>query len=392
MRRALKTALALLILTAMGCAKEKSIRIGAVLPLTGEYQLYGQSIQKGVELAFENLLSSDTDVQYSLSVEDSQSDPETGAELVKQLYGDGFTAIIGGVTTPEAMKAVPIADQYDRVLLSPSASTPELTGISKYFYRVFVSDSREGTTMANFATQKLKISSVVILAKEDEFAQGNQQVFETNFVRQGGEVLEKVSFPSVGGDFSGLIGRVMTLNPDAVYLAAYAAETSQIVIELRRQAFRGYVLATAAFASPEIIEQVGQPAEGVFLTQAGFDTKSEEPLIKGFVDSYRAKYGLTPDLYAAHGYDSVLVLAEAIRESGGEFASDLWSALRGLRDFQGVTGTLQFDERGDVQKFPRVFVVSEGELVDYEKDIEEKRRKILERLRALEQRQRRGGN
>ncbi|MDH3404582.1 MAG: hypothetical protein OEP45_13250, partial [Acidobacteriota bacterium] len=75
---------------------------------------------------------------------------------------------------------------------------------------------------------------------------------------------------------------------------------------------------------------------------------------------------------------------------GRGVASDLWSALRGLRDFQGVTGTLQFDERGDVQKFPRVFVVNEGELVDYEKDIEEKRRKILERLRALEAKQRRG--
>jgi branched-chain amino acid transport system substrate-binding protein len=388
MRRALTIVLALLILTASGCAKEKSIKIGAVLPLTGEFQLYGQAIQKGVELAFENLLSSEKDFQYSLSVEDSESDPDKGAALVEQLYGDGFTAIIGGVTTAEAMKAVPIADQYDRVLLSPSASTPELTGISKFFYRVFVSDSREGTTMANFATQKLKISSVVILAKEDAFAQGNQEVFETNFKRQGGEVLETTEFPSEGGDFSGLIGRVMTLTPDAVYIAAYAEETSQIVLELRRQEYKGYVLATAAFASPEIIEKVGQPAEGVFLTQAGFDTKSEDPLIKGFVDAYREKYGLTPDLYAAHGYDSVLVLAEAVRESGGEFASDLWSALRGLRDFQGVTGTLQFDERGDVQKFPRVFVVNEGQLVDYEKEITRRREEILKRLRDLEQRQR----
>ncbi|MDH3403029.1 MAG: penicillin-binding protein activator, partial [Acidobacteriota bacterium] len=360
MRRALTVA-TLLIVTAAGCAKEKSIKIGAVLPLTGAHQLYGQSIQKGVELAFEKLLRQESDYQYSLSVEDSASDPDRGAQLVEQLYSDGFTAIIGGVTTPEALKAVPVADQYDRVLLSPSASTPELTGISKYFYRVFVSDSREGTTMANFATQKLKISNIVILAREDAFAQGNREVFDTNFVRQGGEVLEMILFPSEGGDFSGLIDRVLTLSPDAVYIAAYAEETSEMILELRRQRFGGYVLATAAFASPEIIEKVGQPAEGVFLTQAGFDTKSEEPLIKDFVDSYRAKYGLTPDLYAAHGYDAVMVLAEAVKESGGEFASDLWSALRGLRDFQGVTGTLQFDERGDVQKFPRVFVVNEGE-------------------------------
>jgi branched-chain amino acid transport system substrate-binding protein len=242
--------------------------------------------------------------------------------------------------------------------------------------------------MANFATQKLKVASVVILAKEDEYAQGNQEVFETNFIRQGGEVLEKIVFPAVGGDFSGLIERVMTLKPDAVYLAAYAEEISEMIRELRQQNYKGYILSTAAFASPEIIEQVGPPAEGVFLTQAGFDAQSEVPLIKDFVDSYRAKYGLTPDLYAAHGYDSVMVLSAAIGESGSEFASELWSGLRALRDYQGVTGTLQFDERGDVQKFPRVYVINEGRLVDYQKEIEERRREIIERLRELEKRQR----
>ena len=387
MRRAL-TLLTLVLVPILGCEKESSIQIGAVLPLTGSAQVYGQSIQKGIELAFAKLVASDSAVQYSLSVLDSETDPAKGAELVKQLYGDGAIAVIGGVTTAEALQSVTIADEYDRVLLSPSASTPQLTGISKYFYRVFVSDAREGTTMANFATQKLKVASAVILAKEDAYAQGNQEVFETNFIRQGGEVLEKILFPAVGGDFSGLIERVMTLKPDAVYLAAYAEEISEMIRELRQQNFKGYILSTAAFASPEIIEQVGPAAEGVFLTQAGFDTASKEPRIKEFVDSYRAKYSLTPDLYAAHGYDSVMVLAAAIKESGTDFASELWSGLRALRDFQGVTGTLQFDERGDVQKFPRVYVINEGRLVDYQKEIEERRREIIERLRELEQKQR----
>jgi branched-chain amino acid transport system substrate-binding protein len=385
------TMLTLLALSLAGCQKERTIQIGAVLPLTGEYQLYGQSIQKGVELAFENLVKNSTEFQYGLSVVDSESDPDKAAALVKQLYSDGAMAVIGGVTTAEALKSVPIADEYDRLLLSPSASTPELTGISKYFYRVFVSDAREGTTMANFATQKLKVASAVILAKEDAYAQGNREVFESNFVLQGGEILDKILFPAVGGDFSGLIERVMTLQPDAVYLAAYADDIAQMIIELRRHKYSGYILSTSAFASPEVIERVGQPAEGVFLTQAGFDSKSEDLLIKGFVDAYRAKYGLTPDLYAAHGYDCVLVLAAAIHESGGEFASELWSGMRALRDFQGVTGTLQFDERGDVQKYPRVFVINEGRLVDYEKEVAKKRREIMERLRELERRQRGNG-
>jgi branched-chain amino acid transport system substrate-binding protein len=271
--------------------------------------------------------------------------------------------------------------------VSPSASTPQLSGISKNFYRVFPSDAREGATMGNFATQKLKAEKVVILAKEDAYAKGIQAVFKTEFERYGGEVLDLIEFPSLGSDLSGLVERVMTLRPDAVYLAAYAPDLAQMIRYLREQGYKGTIFTTSAFAAPEIIAQVGRPAEGVFLTQAVFDIDSEDPKIRSFIDAYRAKYDLEPDLYAAHGYDSVMVLAEALR-IGGRTSSELWKGIRSIRDFSGATGTVQFDERGDVQKFPRVYVVNEGILVDYEAEVERRRRELLERLRDLEKEQR----
>lgn len=373
----------------LGCPGEQVVKFGAVLPLTGEAAIYGLPVQRGVELAFEHLLSQqDLPYQLELVTVDSESDPEKAKELLIQAYRDGALAAIGGVTTAEALQMVAVADEFDRVLVSPSASTPQLTGISKYFYRVFPSDAREGATMGNFATQKLKAEKVVILAKEDAYAKGIQEVFKTEFERYGGEVLDLIEFPSLGSDLSGLVERVMTLRPDAVYLAAYAPDLAQMIKHLRDQGFKGTIFTTSAFAAPEIIAQVGRPAEGVFLTQAVFDIDSEDPTIRKFVDAYRAKYDLEPDLYAAHGYDSVLVLAEALK-LGGRTSSELWKGIRSIRDFSGATGTVQFDERGDVQKFPRIYVVNEGVLVDYEAEVERRRRELLERLRELEEDQRR---
>jgi len=373
----------------LGCPGEEVVRFGAVLPLTGEAAIYGLPVHRGVDLAFEHLLSQqDLPYQLELVTVDSESDPEKAKELLIQAYRDGALAAIGGVTTAEALQMVAVADEFDRVLVSPSASTPQLSGISKYFYRVFPSDAREGATMGNFATQKLKAEKVVILAKEDAYAKGVQEVFKTEFERYGGEVLDLIEFPSLGSDLSGLVERVMTLRPDAVYLAAYAPDLAQMIKYLRDQGFKGTIFTTSAFAAPEIIAQVGRPAEGVFLTQAVFDIDSEDPTIRKFVDAYRAKYNLEPDLYAAHGYDSVLVLAEALK-LGGRTSSELWKGIRSIRDFSGATGTVQFDERGDVQKFPRVYVVNEGVLVDYEAEVERRRRKLLERLRELEEDQRR---
>ena len=131
-----------------------------------------------------------------------------------------------------------------------------------------------------------------------------------------------------------------------------------------------------------MIESVGADASNVYLTQAVFEQTSEEPLIKNFVDSYRSAHGLPPDLFAAHGFDSLLVLGEALKDAGS-IPSDFWQSVRGLRDFKGVTGTLQFDERGDVQKFPRVYVISGGELIDFKKDIERRRKELMEKLKKL---------
>jgi branched-chain amino acid transport system substrate-binding protein len=373
----------------LGCPGEEVVKFGAVLPLTGEAAIYGQPVQRGIDLAFEHL-QSQQDLPYELELVtvDSESDPEKAGQLLKQVYRDGALAAIGGVTTAEALQMVAVSDEADKVLISPSASTPQLSGISKNFYRVFPSDAREGATMGNFATQKLKAEKVVILAKEDAYAKGIQEVFKTEFERYGGEVLDLIEFPSLGSDLSGLVERVMTLGPDAVYLAAYAPDLAQMIRYLRDQGYKGTIFTTSAFAAPEIIAQVGRPAEGVFLTQAVFDIDSEDPIIRNFIDAYRAKYNLEPDLYAAHGYDTVMVLVEALK-IGGRTSSEFWKGIRSIRDFSGATGTVQFDERGDVQKFPRVYVVNEGLLVDYEAEVERRRRELLERLRDLEQEQRR---
>ncbi len=389
----MRTKFGLLAITLMffGCQQDKTAKFGAVLPLTGEAALYGEPVRKGVELAFEELQARE-DFPYELSLEvvDTESDPEKGKALLDQMYDSGALAVVGGVTTAEALQMVAIADEHNQVLISPSASTPQLTGISKYFYRVFPSDSREGATMGMFANQKLDIRRVVILAKEDLYAKGVQEVFKSEFEQFGGEVLDLIEFPSVPGDLSGLVERVVTLKPDAVYLAAYASDVAQMITGLRELGYSGTIFTTSAFAAPDIIEQVGEPANGVFLTQASFDTDSEDPQVQAFVNAFREKYGTDPDLYAAHGYDTMLVLAQALKQ-GGDIKSEFWKSIRSIRDFTGATGTIQFDERGDVQKFPRVYVVSNGALVDYEARVQKKREELLKRLRELEKKQRPGG-
>ena len=335
MRRLLPALSVTLVLA--GCAGGGPIQFGAVLPLTGSAAVYGESVRKGIELAFEEIQArSDSKHTFELTILDSESDAQKAAELVAQLYDEGALAVIGGVTTAEALAMVSAADRADRVLLSPSASSPELTGISKNFFRVFFSDFDEGTKMGIFAAGK-GYSSVVILAKEETWATGVQEIFAEEFERNDGEVLEVLEFPEGTSDFSGLVERVNTLKPAAVYLAAYARDVAKLVEDVRASGYRGKILTTHAFASPAVLAEVGEVAYGVLLTAPHFEIDSEGEPVKSFVQAYDAKYSEIPDVWAAHGYDAMMVFVEAFPNPSARLATfaPACAASRTIRASQG---------------------------------------------------------
>lgn len=366
---------------ALACNGGGPIQIGAVLPLSGDHAIYGEPIRQGLELAYRHVQANEElGVEVALQIEDSASDPQQAAELARQLYNQGAVAVIGGVTTDAAMAMVAAADREDKVLLSPSASSPRLTGISRNFFRLYPSDFREGNRMGIFAAQTLGIESAVIVASESDYARGVQDIFKSEFERYGGAVPAVIEYSADTTDFAPVVEQALSHEPVAVYVADYARNVAAIVGQLREQGFEGKILTTSAFASPEVIAEAGEAAEEVILTLTSMPP--DEPAVAAFAQAFEAEYGHPPSVWAAHGYDALMVLVEAMEEAGTA-RGDLWKGLRGLRNYHGATGVVQFDERGDVGKFPRTYVIDDGELVDYEAAAEEQRQEILRKIEEI---------
>lgn len=378
-----------ILVLAGACSDERTARIGAVLPLSGGWATYGEPIRKGIELAHEELLaeyeSGEFPHRIELWVEDSESQPARAVEAFRQLIAEhDVHGVIGGVTSAEALVMIDVAAEQERVLLSPSASSPDLTEQkgTRYFFRIYPSDFREGTRLASWTALNLDLENVVVVSVNTPFARGISRVFENEFERYDGEVLEEVVYPEGEQDFSDLARQVVAQEPQAVYLADFAEPVMRIVEALDRAGYDKRILTTSAFAAPDIIAQAGELAEGVVLAQTFFDPDSEEPRIQRFVEAYREKYDETPGLFAAHGYDAMRVMAQATLEPSG-VPSELWKGIRGLGDYQGVTGAITFDTKGDVGKFPRVYVVQNGKLVSYDEVLEQIRREIQEKKQQL---------
>ncbi len=388
-RRSVRTTLMTLVLTGlavvlMGCPPEV-IKIGAVLPLTGDGAAYGQAVRKGMELALDEIKADG--LALEIEVVDTQSDPDNANKLLKEQYSNGAMAAIGGVTSGEAKQMIEVVDRYDRILLSPTASSPDLTGISRNFYRIFPSDHTAASKMAQAAAQGLSIKKIVIIAEEQPYARGIQSVFAPAFEGLDGEILETIEFPPHTTDMAALVSRAISLEPDGIYLAGYADGIGATITELRKQNYQGKILTTSAFATSTAIAQVGDAAAGVFLTQTVFETDSDHAHIRTFVNGYREKYGEQPDIYAAHGYDAMKVMAAAIKGRPalpGEVKKGLRDA---IKDFPGVTGSIQFDDLGDVRKFPRLYIIDKIDtdllMVDYNDRVRRKQDEIKKRREAL---------
>lgn len=380
---------------ALTACTPKEAQIAAVLPVTGEFAAYGQSVKNGIELAAAELAKDGAMVPpiKLLPVYDSGSDPQKAAEVTSKAISDGAIGIIGGVTSGEAKAMVPVAEKADTPMISPSASNPELSGISKSFWRIWPSDQAEAAKMAGAAINDLNIKSVVVIAEEQVYARGIEGAFKPAYERLKGTVIETISYPPNTTDVAGLVSRAISLKPEGVYLVDYVDGVAALVTELRKQKFEGRIMTTSAFSTPAAIERAGQAAAGVFLTQTSWDPNSDQTHIKAFREAYKAKFGHLPDIYAAHGYDALKVVAVALK--GREpLTSLLDKGLRGdqVKQYIGVTGNIEFDEKGDAKKFPRLYMVSQDLiLVDYNdfvkarvEKLEKERRELAERLRAAQ--------
>mgnify|MGYP006171605513 CR=1 FL=1 len=401
MGRILSGLLPLLLLA--GCGEDRPTVVGAVLPLSGEWSVYGEPIRKGIELAHEQIEArfeaEDYTLDLDLDVRDSESQPARARQLMEELFkSGGATVVLGGVTSAEALEMTRggLLDRIERVLLSPSASSPSLSGTSRHFFRIFPTDLQEGTKMGSFAGLELELDQVAVLAVNNPFARGISNLFQDEFERYDGEVLGEVVYPEDTEDFGQYVDEVLALDPPAIYIADFAEPVRQILEVFLARGYRGQILTTSAFASPDVIEAAGDAAEGVILTQTLFDPDGEEPQVQAFVQAYEEKYGEMPGLFAAHGYDAMMVAAEALEES--RLPSDMWQALRSL-DYAGVTGQIQFDERGDIGKFPRVYQIQDGRLIDYEaisrqrmEELQRRRQQIFKDLERLRRERQGGGN
>lgn len=351
----------------LSCAKkeESIIKIGAVLPLTGDIAEYGIRCKKGIDVAVEEINSAGgiKGKKIQIIYEDSKGIPKEGVSALQKLISiDKVQAVIGAVASSVSLAMVPVADKNKVVLFSPASSSPKLTGISRYFFRNWPSDVFEASTMAEYVFVKMGLRKIAILYVNNDYGLGLKNEFEKKFEEMGGEIVLVESYEQNDSDFRTQLTKIKSRNPDAIYLAGYHKEMAFATKQIRELGLKAQILADADYAVAELLKIAGGSAEGAIFATPEYDPNSENQPVKEFAEKFRRTYGNDPSIFEANGYDALKIITKAISE-GAKNGEEIAQKISNLKDYPGASGLTSYDKNGEVIKPATIKTVRNGQFV-----------------------------
>jgi branched-chain amino acid transport system substrate-binding protein len=325
---------------------EKTIQVGAILPLTGAAAPYGESAQKGILLAVDlfNKKYSDSALVATVVFENSKGDVKEGLIASNTLRAKGINVIVGPMLSGVAM-AVANKKEDDTLYIFPTATTPNLRGFSPYIYRTCVSDDAEGGTVANYyLNQKKATDSVGILHINNEYGLGLANAFNKTILSHGEEVVGMESYNASSLNYRDVITKVLQGDPSYIFLVGQK-EQPKIIQQLREVGYAGIILGTTMFEDGAVFEI--PESEGAIFSSRVLNNGEISGAAHPFFKEFSERYGGNANYYAATAFDAATVALETERVHRLNKIS-LTEAIRQIDVKEGATGCLIFYEKNDV--------------------------------------------
>lgn len=347
-----------------GSSSGESIKIGEYASLTGKEATFGTSSHEGTLLAIEEINAAGglLGKKLVLLTEDTQSKAGEPATVVNKLVArENVVAVLGEVASSRSLEAAPICQQSQVPMISPSSTNPKVTETGDYIFRVCFIDPFQGTVMANFANRTLKAKRMAVFKDvKSDYSKGLAQFFKEQFVKNGGEIVAELDFNGGDKDFKAQLTAIKGVNPDAVFVPGYYTDAALIAIQAKQLGLNVPLLGGDGWESEKLLEIGKDAVEGhYFSTHYHPDVGSEKS--KRFVANYKKRWnGKTPDALAACGYDSAIVLADAIQRAGTTAGPKLRDALAATKDFDAVTGRITINPKRDATKSAVILQVKGG--------------------------------
>jgi branched-chain amino acid transport system substrate-binding protein len=383
-RRALVPAAALL-LTLAACEQKKPAETPAAQPaaapttakllfghvnsMTGQEATFGDSTDKGIKLAIEevNAKGGVKGKQLDLKTYDSQGKPEEAAVAATRFVTqDKITVLLGEVASSRSLAMAPIADANKVPMITPSSTNPKVTKdgdkTRPFVFRVCFIDPFQGTVMAKFAKERGVKKVAILRDVGNAYSVGLADYFLSKFKELGGTIVNDQSYKAGDQDFKAQLTAIKAKAPEAIYIPGYYTDVALIARQARELGLKVPLMGGDGWDSAKLFEIGGQAIEGSFYSNH-YSPDDPSPRIQEFISRYKARFGAVPDSMAATGYDAAMVAADAINRAKDTTGEAIAAAIAETKGFPGVTGVITLDADHNAVKPAVVLEVKGGKAV-----------------------------
>jgi branched-chain amino acid transport system substrate-binding protein len=359
-------ALALLTVFALSGAAlaADTIKIGVYLPLTGQMAFGGQLELEGVQMAHKEAPTV-LGKKVELFVVDNKSDKVEAANAVKRLIEkEKVVAIIGTYGSSLAMAGGEVAEKAGVPMVGTSCTNPLVTQGKKYSFRVCFIDPFQGAGAATYAFNDLKAKTAALLVDvSNDYSVGLATFFTRSFTKLGGQVVANLKYQAGDQDFTAQLTEIISKKPDVLFIPSYFAEGAIIMKQAKELGAKFRIMGGDAMDNPKIVEIGGAAVEGFVHTTFPYDPSmtNMSPIAKKFTENWKKAYpSKEPNVNAALGYDTYLMVLDAIKRAGKADPAAITKALAATKGFEGVTGSTTINATHDAEKPVGLVQIKDG--------------------------------
>ncbi len=343
---------------AISASAQETIRMGGNIPLTGKVASFGAYSFRGVEMALQDLAGKGWSGGKKIEViwEDNDYDPRKSILAFNKLVSvDKVNCmIISGA--PNVKATAPLAQEKKVVQLYPATSSFDIRKCGDYTFKLMGGQVTESLAMAKFTWDKLKMKKAALITNDTEYGMGGGDLFEWYFKKMGGEIVAREKVRPGEREYSSVIMRVHAKNPEIIVIVQTGVDAGYTVKQAKRLGIKAVLLGSGALYSSETLTTAGEEADGLYALAYQYDPENGTPMMKAFAQNYNKKYGGFPPIFAAAPYDAIMIYADAVKK-GARTSDEIKKFFRSVKDYEGVSGTINFDSLSEAMPAHRMMVV-----------------------------------
>lgn len=337
--------------------------LGTVGPLTGTGAASGAVQANAVKMAVEEINEAggiDNKYQIKLLSEDDEGAPAKSVTVTQKLVNqDGIQGMIGALNSSCTLADMEITAAAKIPQITPSSSATSIVEQgNEYIFRTTATDTTHVKTLFKYLEEKLNGKTIAVLYESSDFGTGAYKIIEEQAKEQGIDIVANEVYNSGEKDFSVQLTKIKSAGPDAIVLWGYYTEAALICKQVKQNGIEIPIIGTG-YNSPKLVELGGEDVNGLIFTTA-FTDANPDPTVQEFDKKYKDLFNASYDQNAPQAYDSVYLLADAIKRAGTTDGEAVRNALLATEDFQGVAGTYNFESNGEMIKELLVVQIKDG--------------------------------